>query len=436
MLNVLWLVIRPFAWLARWLRKIFRTAFGQLSWKPPYWLQRGFARVVLFRRGHPLLAAVIVFLAFVIAGTSVRTWRWYQSRPKPHMVTAQVAPIPVTPLDKELKFPPLTIDFSESAARLEDLKNPTLQRVRLDPPAAGAWKWINDRKLSFAPAQDWPAERKFRIIFDREFFPAQVRMEKLEYDVSTPPFKAELKDLTLNEDAKEPGVQRVLATIVLSHPVEPGQLEKFVALSMVGGSNVFPTGDPAPHFAITYGLHNRQAFVRSSPIVLPAEEDWMRLTLRDGLRPAQGGAELHDTVEQKTQIPSKATAFQIGTIDSSIVRNKEGEPDQILNIVTSSDISTAELAKALHVYLLPKREPAKSETSAEEESSSEESTEESSSEGDNERTDGEESESEEEGETTDQKPEIKWANADEISDEILEQATVVKFTPIPTEKEF
>ncbi|HEX8489584.1 MAG TPA: hypothetical protein VF626_01080, partial [Chthoniobacterales bacterium] len=123
MLNFLWPLIRPFAWLARWLRKIFRTAFGQLSWQPPYWLQRGFARVVLFRRGHPLLAAVIVLLAFVIAGTSVRTWRWYQSRPKPHMVTAQVAPIPVTPLDKELKFPPLTIEFSESAARLEDLKN-------------------------------------------------------------------------------------------------------------------------------------------------------------------------------------------------------------------------------------------------------------------------------------------------------------------------
>src|SRR5256714_8432388 len=149
MLNFLWLLLRPFAWLARWLRKIFRTAFGQLSWKPPYWLQRGFARLVLFRRGHPILAAVIVLRAFVIAGGSVRGWRGYQSRPKPHLVYAQVAPIPVTPLEKELKFPPLTIEFSESAARLEDLKNPTLQQVRLDPPTAGAWKWINDRKLSF-----------------------------------------------------------------------------------------------------------------------------------------------------------------------------------------------------------------------------------------------------------------------------------------------
>lgn len=183
MLNFLWPLIRPFAWLARWLRKIFRTAFGQLSWNPPRWLQLGFARMVLFRRGHPILAAAIVLLAFLIASGSVWTWKWYQRQPKPHKVYATVAAIPVTPLDKELKFPPLTIDFSEPAARLEDLKNPALPRVRLEPATAGTWKWNNDSKLVFTPAQDWPADRKFRIIFDKELFPSHVRMDKFEYEI-------------------------------------------------------------------------------------------------------------------------------------------------------------------------------------------------------------------------------------------------------------
>ncbi|HEY2138538.1 MAG TPA: MG2 domain-containing protein, partial [Chthoniobacterales bacterium] len=443
MSNFLWSLIRPFAWLARWLRRIFRTIFGQVSWKPPYWLQRGFARLVLFRRGHPLLAAVIVFLAFVIAGGSVRTWRWYQNRPKPHLVHAEVAPIPVTPLEKELKFPPLTIEFSESAARLEDLKNPALQQVRLDPPIPGSWRWISDRKLSFAPAQDWPADKKYRVIFDKDFFPPQVRMEKLEYEASTAPFRAELKDLALSEDAKEPGVQRVLATIQLTHAVEPGQLEKFITLNMLGGSNVFSPNDPAPHFAITFGLHNREAFLRSSPIVLPADEDWMKLILANGLRTAQGGAELQDSVEQKTQIPSKATAFQIKSVDTSIVRNKEGEPEQILNVETSSDIATPELAKAIHIYLLPKRDVKKSEAS-EDEATSEDAADESTTDSSDETTskdaaksEEEENGSDEDGETReDTSSETKWANADEITDEILEQATIVKFTAIPTEKEF
>src|SRR2546423_274298 len=203
MVNFWWFLIRPFAWLARWLRKIFRTAFGQLSYRPPYWLQRGFTRVVLFRRGHPFLAAVIVGAASVFASGWVGPGRWSQRHRNPQKFNATAAPIPVTPLEKELKFPPLTIQFSESAARLEDLKNPTLQQVRLDPPTAGAWKWINDRKLSFAPAQDWPADKKFRVIFDKDFFPPHVRMEQLDYEASTPPFRCELKNVTLSEDAKE-----------------------------------------------------------------------------------------------------------------------------------------------------------------------------------------------------------------------------------------
>ena len=422
MLEFLWPLIRPFAWLARLLRKIARTLLGQLSWTPPYWLQRGINRLHIFRRRRPVLAAGIVLLALLLASGSLWTWRWYQRQPKPHTVSAQVAPIPVTPLEKELKFPPLSIEFSESAARLEDLKNPALQHVRLDPAMPGTWKWTNDRKLAFTPAQDWPADLKYRIIFDKHLFPSHVRMDKLEYDVSTPPFRAEIKSVVLSEDAKEPGVQRIIATVNLSHAVEPGELDKHAALIMVGGSNVFAPNDPAPHFSITYGPHNRQAFLRSSPIVLPANEDWMRVAIDKNLRTAQGGAEMKEAVEQKTLVPSKATAFKIKSVDGGIVRNKEGEPEQMLNVETTGDISTAELAKSLHLYLLPKREPEK--------------TEEETAENADEETASEESESEEEGENTENSSTAaKWANADEITDEILEQATVVKFTAIPTEKE-
>ena len=42
---------------------------------------------------------------------------------------------------------------------------------------------------------------------------------------------------------------------------------------------------------------------------------------------------------------------------------------------------------------------------------------------------------EEEEKSDDKSAEAQWANADEITDEILEQATIVKFTAIPTEKD-
>src|ERR1700730_11653133 len=414
MLEFFWPLIRPFAWLARLVRKIARAPFGQLSWTPPHWLQRSVVRIVLFRRGHPLILAGGVLLVLLLASGSLWTWRWYQRQPKPRQVHAEVSRIPVTPLEKELKFPPLSIEFTESAARLEDLKNPALQHVRLLPAIPGTWKWTNDRKLVFTPAQDWPADRLFTIIFYKDLFPSPVRMDKFEYEASTPPFRAEIKSVVLSEDAKEPGVQRVIATIDLTHAVEPGELDKHAALKMVGGSNVFAPNDQAPHFSIVYGLHNRQAFIRSSPIVLPASEDWMRVTINKDLHTAQGGAEMKEDVEQKTLVPSKETAFKIRSIDGSIVRNKEGEPEQILNVETSGDISTAELAKALHIYLLPKRVPEKTETASEEDSTAETSAEESTANENTERettkSEEEESGSDEDGESSDNtSSEVKWA---------------------------
>src|SRR6266849_6011354 len=73
--------------------------------------------------------------------------------------------IPVTKLEKELKYPPLIVRFSDPAARLEDLKKLSLQGVRLEPQIGGAWSWNSDKELVFRPTEDWPADQKYRIVF-------------------------------------------------------------------------------------------------------------------------------------------------------------------------------------------------------------------------------------------------------------------------------
>ncbi|MFN2508967.1 MAG: alpha-2-macroglobulin [Chthoniobacterales bacterium] len=373
---------------------------------------------------------MVIFLA-----GSIWTWRWYERQPKPHKVSAFVAPIPVTPLDKELKFPPLVVEFSEPAARLEDLNKPAPAHVRLEPAQTGTWKWVSDRKLVFEPGQDWPAAQKFRIKFDKKFFPSHVRMERLQYETATPAFGATIKSVELSEDAKQPGIQRMIAAVEFTHGIVPAELEKRTAFDVLGGSSVFAPDDPAPHFTVVYGLHNRQAFVRSSPVLLPAREDWLRVTIEKGLRTAKGEAELQDAIAQKVFVPGRDTAFQIKSVDGSIVRTKTGEPEQILNVETSGDINTNELAKALHIFLLPKREVPRDESatanSPEEESSEESTNDRSATNEEEEASDGDE----EAKENRDKTAESKWANADEVTDDIVQTATAVKFSAIPTDKE-
>ncbi|MGI8820959.1 MAG: alpha-2-macroglobulin [Chthoniobacterales bacterium] len=428
MFRFFWLLFRPVVLLTRILKRIDRALFGQFAWTPPPWHQSLTRRVHFFRRAHPRILAAGIILALLLAGGSIGTWRWYQRQPKPHTVSASVSSISVTPLEKELKFPPLTVTFSEPAARLEDLRKPKLDRVRLEPSQPGDWKWIDDRKLVFEPSEDWPADRKFQIVFAKELFAPQVRMERLQYEVATPPFRVEIKSFTLSEDVKEPGVQRMLAEVALTHSVEPGELEKHATLAMLGESDVFPPNDPRPHFTINYGLHNRQAFLRSAPITLPKEEDWMRVVIEKGLSTTQGGATTSDPTEEKTKIPSGATAFQIGSVDGGIVRNKAGEPEQILNLETTGDIDTNAVAQSLHIFLLPKRPSEKTEETAAESPNEETTAEEESTEESSKSDEGADGDEEKETSSTG----ATWANAGEVTAEVLRSATPVQFTTIPS----
>ena len=341
---------------------VVSSVFGHISWNPPGWLARSAAACARFYRSRPNLTTSLILSVFFLGCASAWSWHWYQHQPKPHRVTATIDAIPVTRLEKDLKFPSLNIAFSESAARLEDLKKPSLSGVRLDPAIAGTWRWNNDKHLVFKPTEDWPAEKKIRIIFDRNFFPRHVLMERLTYEAQTPSFEIAIKDLQLYQDPTNPGQRQITATFELTHSIEPGELERHVELAKVGEANLFAASDPAPHFAITYGSHRRLAFLRSSPVTLPEKEQFLKVSMSKGVHTVQGGAATQGDAEKKILIPSVATMFRIDSSEGIIAQNKTGEPEQVLILTTTSDIGTRDLAKALDVRLLPKKKIEKKTT--------------------------------------------------------------------------
>ncbi len=423
------LIIRPFVLLGKIVAKTWFAVFGRVSWSPPHWFSQSRTAWMRFSEANPRITAAGLIAIFLVSCGASWTWNWYQNRPKPHRVSVSTVAIPVTKLEKELKYPPLIVRFSDPAARLEDLKKPSLQGVRLEPQIAGAWSWNSDKELVFRPTEDWPADQKYRIVFDKNFFAPQILMERLTYETQTPPFAIAISQLELYQDPANPKLRQVTATLELTHAVDPGDLDRRIQLLMIGGSAVFPPSDPPPHFAMTYGLHHRLAYLRSSPVTLPENEDFMKLELNKGVRTTQGGAQTHDASEQKVKIPSIATAFQISSIEGNIARNKNGEPEQVVILSTTADIGTRELAKAVKVWLLPKRKPETKEESETAEAESAEQT-------DSSAESKESSASDESEDTTEESKDenSKWQSATDVPDDVLEQAKPVEFTPIPSEK--
>ena len=411
------------------LRRFVELIFGNISWRPPGWLSRSFAGCSRFGRAHPRLIASGMIAILLISCGGAWTWKWYSHLPKPRKVSAKIVPVEVTKLEKELKFPRLVVYFSESAARLEDLKKPSVQGVRLAPHLEGAWHWAQADILVFEPTEDWPADQKFRVIFDKNFFPRHVSMERLAYETRTPPFSITVKDLEIYQDPTNPTRREISATLELTHAVDPRELERHVQLTMVGGSNIFPPNDPAPHFTTSSGLHRRIAYIHSSQIVLPEHEDFLNLTVTKGLRTAQGGAQTRDAIEQKLRIPSVASMFQIDSIQTTVARNKNGEPEQLIVLTTTADISTRELSKALQIRLLPKRKLSDVEKAAEVET-----------EGDLDETSDDSAASNEETDSDDDSvgSQVKetelWKSATDVPDDVLDAARPMAFAPMESEK--
>src|SRR6266542_1585441 len=430
------LAVRPFVLLWAFFKKVALAVFGRLQWSPPLWLTRSRAATSDFHRVHPRITASGIVTIFLLSCGAAWTLHWYQHRPIPHKVKATIASPPITKLEKELKFPPLFVRFSEPAARLEDLKKPSLSGVRLEPTITGAWSWNSDKELAFRPTQDWPADQKFKITFDKKFFPPQVLMERLAYEFQTAPFDIAIKELQLYQDPANPTQRQITATLELTHAVEPGELDRHIQLQMIGGSNVFPPSESPPHFTITYGLHNRLAYVRSSNVTLPEREDFMKLYLSKGVRTAQGGAQTRNSAEDKVRIPSQETAFQIDSIAATIARNKNGEPEQVLILSTTADISSSELAKAIQIRLLPKRnaettDETEGEAAGETDSQSPDSE---TAEQSNQSSQTTASEDEETEGTEEPDQASKWQSPAEVPDDVLEQAKRIEFTVVPSEK--
>jgi uncharacterized protein YfaS (alpha-2-macroglobulin family) len=390
---------------------MWKTIFGQLSWTPPQWLTGGGTATLQFWKTKPKTSAALLLALLAVSVGAVWSWQWYQRQPKPHRVHFTITAPAVTKLEKELKFPPLVVYFSEPAAPLQDLGKRSISGVTLEPQMAGSWRWSKDDILFFEPTGNWPAEKKFRVTFERNFFPRQVVMDKLQGEFVTAPFSLAIKSFEFYQDPTNPKLRQVVATLEATHRVDAAEIERHATLETIGHSAVFAANDPAPHFSVTPGLLNRLIYLRSSPITLTENEDWVRLTLSKGVRTSEGGALSQQNLERKTRVPSVTTAFRIASVQGTIVRNKTNEPEQIILIHTTAEIGARDLGQALQVWLLPKRPTEKNETPEEE-------------------SDDETNEAE-----TASNESQRWKSASDVPEELLAQAKPVQFETLPSAQE-
>ena len=335
------------------LRHLLSILIGDFSWHPPVWLAGGLRRLASAVRAHRLRSAIIAVLVMVAIAGGWWGFQWYKHRPKPETISVTAVAPGIEPLDPEALPRSARIEFGASVAKLEDLSKESLQGVKLSPAREGVWKWIDGKVLVFHPKDQWPAGQKYEVTLSRDLFPPHILLSDYDLTFQTPAFSGRITKSEFYTDPTDPAIKQVTATMEFTHRVDPADLEKLLSVEMIGGSQVFK--DSGPHVSVTYGKAQRIAYIRTSPLNLPENEDFMRLTVPAGLHTTQGGAPTTSEMQQKVRVPDLYSFFRITSAEGMIVRNKDGEPEQILSIESTANASPEEMLKALRVYLLPKK---------------------------------------------------------------------------------
>ena len=348
---------------------ILGAIFGRFRWQLPRWLAwivsqllRAGRYVWQSVRAKPKAAFVALLTIAALAGGSCWGYQWWKAQPKPFEASFKVTEPPRTRMeDDNFSIAPLVVRFNASVAPLAAAGKPVSEGLGISPALEGAWKWINDRELQFAPRADWAVGESYKVNLGAAAFAPQARLAQREFDFKTAPFVVKILKSEFYQDPRDPALKKGVFELNFSFPVDPAELEKRLSLELEEGKK--PSGiaalistKTAPKFTVSYDKLKLNAYVHSAALPLPKERSELALSLAKGLKSSRGGNATEAVLKQSVTVPA-LYSLQINEVSPTIASNERFEPEQVLLTVFSATVQEKEVIAATKAWLLPVHNP-------------------------------------------------------------------------------
>jgi uncharacterized protein YfaS (alpha-2-macroglobulin family) len=351
------LLFRPLAWLAVQL-------FGRLDYQAPAWggwVIGGFRRTSDRLRARPRLTFALLLAVLLFSGGGIYGYKWWKAQPKPLEVTFKVTAPGRTEIENEdaaaRRPKPVLVVFDHSVAQLSQVDKDVAAGVAMSPATAGTWHWNDDRTLAFTPRDDWAVGADYVARFQKTLFKPEVRLAADDARFSTAPFVAAISRAQFYQDPVNPTVKKAVVELHFSHPVNPADLEKRIALRMgAQAAGILGIGAEGTKFTVSYDKLKLNAYVHSENLAIPKDGDDIVFTLAKGLTAARGSGPLEAELTRVVAIPG-LYSLKVDDAQPQVVTNDKNEPEQVLVVQTSATVHERDVQKALAVWVLPKLHP-------------------------------------------------------------------------------
>lgn len=345
----------PLSWLVR-------SLLGELQWRPPSWshpLLRCSSKVGHWAARYPgRILSTLILLALLGTGA----WQghlWWKARPQPAEVRFHVTAPSRTELERDDPYErqpkPVTIRFEQSVAPLSSSGKKVEAGITIKPAIAGEWYWTDDKALSFFPEHDWPIGSAYTVSMEPGLVREEIRLAENKAVFETPHFKINLESAELYQDPTLPDLKQGVFVVQFSHPVQVAEFEKRIVLqhNIKAGGGVQTQREPS-QFTVHYDKLKLRATIRSAALAIPKQHGVLNLELKKGVVAARGGPAFDSNVRHDLALPG-LYSLTVTRLDTGVVNNQHGDPEQVLMVTTSATVSEEEIKKSVRAWVLPEK---------------------------------------------------------------------------------
>ena len=342
--------------------RILHALIGHWQWQPPGWLQA----LKQFHQRHPRTLVSLLVLALALPPIVLGIKAWWDSRPQPALTYIDATPPGLTRVGEDDQLYPDSVSLQfrthypdpaqagpRQAAPLDQLDQ-DLTGIILSPAHPGRWRWRDQNQLVFDTEQDWPAGTTYTVTLPPTLFAEGIRLDDDQVTFTTPDFTASISKLEFYRDPQVPGRQQTIATLSFSHAVDVDSLKKNVQFGMRPSNAAITVTPTAYPYSVELGRAGREAYLKTDPLTLPQEENFMTLTVDKGIAALLGKRRTDARHEQNVRIPSVTSFFRVSSLDARIIRNEQDQPEQTLVLELTDAVRTTQLAEQLQAWVIPK----------------------------------------------------------------------------------
>lgn len=220
--------------------------------------------------------------------------------------------------------------FNANIASPKALQAKTLSGFKMSPGKNGWWEFSGGSQLVFEPVGSWIPGQEYTVTIPEEILATGIRLKERTFKFHAPDFMVRQLAADFYEDPRNIRNKSVTASFEFSYPVKEEGLKDAVKIKTVSGKEY--------GFTYTLSRRNTRLHIISDPVKLGKEDDFAEISV-EKVKNVYNDAALNSSqkaMKARVKIPSINTFFKVKEIQSSIMRNEDNEPVQMVEIAFSA----------------------------------------------------------------------------------------------------